>query len=128
MSAPGFAPLPTGGHTLTVTATGITVFSSVFGQGFPYAVGAGLQGDIVFRLGGANHGGRDVQVCSDNPAILKVSVNATSAGDTCRTIAVADGATDGNFVVQGVEGAGGSTTVTVTATGFTRWCPVSSAW
>ena len=73
----------------------------------------------MFRLGGANHGGRDVQVCSDNPAILKVSVNATTAGDTCRTIGVADGATDGNFVVQGVRGRQ-RTTVTVTATGLRR--------
>ena len=46
-------------------------------------------------------------------------VLATTAGDTCRTITIADGLTDGTYVVQGVEGVTGSTTVTVTATGFT---------
>ena len=114
VSAPGFAPLPTGGHTLTVTATGITVFSSVFGQGFPYAVGAAADVRVPARRYSTSWGRRGY--LQQQPGAAKCGGERDDGRYGLRQRPVAPGLSDGSFVVQGLGV--GIVTLELSAPGF----------
>jgi hypothetical protein len=115
VGATGYTSGPS--HTLTVTATGITVFSSQVGHGFPYTLGTGLQSRLfLLRLNGNQHPALSVQVCSSNPTVLSVAATPTTVGTACANVDVPAGLTDGTFAVQGLSV--GTTTLELTAPGF----------
>ena len=117
---PGFISLPEASRVVTVTAPGMTVFGPAGGAFGVRYLGAGLQdGAYVFRLDASNHGGVTVRITSSDATKLLVAPNATTAGTAFIDVAVANGATDANFYLQGVEGQAGSVTVTAAAPGFT---------
>ncbi len=111
VSAPGFITTTNATQTVTVSAPGISVNATT--------VGSGLQTSTSFFLGGSEHGGVSVTLTSSNAAML-LSPNATTAGASQITIAVANGTQSVGFYVQGLEGQtqGLTTTVTVSAPGF----------
>jgi uncharacterized repeat protein (TIGR01451 family) len=111
-TAPGFrAAVP---NSMTISAPGISLFS------MPAVIGAGLQdGAYTARLGATAHGGVMLRVTSNNPSILLVSRTPTDAGSAFVDIPIANGATDGQYYVQGVRDARGRTSITATAPGFT---------
>jgi hypothetical protein len=100
-----------GVRTVGVTAPGITVISEV-------TVGSGLQLPINATLGGSAHGGVNVTIASSAPNLVRVSPDATTAGTGSITVNVANLTTAVPFYVQGMEGATGATTVTISAPGF----------
>jgi hypothetical protein len=106
----GLVTQPLATQSVTVSAPGITVGART--------VGAGLQESTSFSLGASNHGDIIVTITSSDASSLLVSPNATTPGTASINIPMADLATSAGFYVQGVEGATGSATVTVTAAGF----------
>ena len=111
-SSPGFDLVRT--ESIAVTAPGITLFS------LPTTVGAGLQtGPFTARLEGSAHTGVTMRIQSSNPAVLRVSANATTAGTEFIDVGVAANSTDVSYYIHGMEGSTGSATITATATGFT---------
>ena len=87
----------------------------------PGLVGGGLMtSGFTARLAESNHGGVTVRITSSNPDVLLVSPNTTTAGTPFVDIPVANGSIDASFVIQGVEGAQGTVTLTATAPGFTQ--------
>jgi hypothetical protein len=97
--------------TVTVTQPGMTLTDPWFGA---YRVGAGLQTQVRLTLGGANHGGVTVRVTSSSPSVATVAATATVAGTPFVDLFIADGQTYKDFYVQGVQGAAGAVTLTVT--------------
>ncbi|MGE0161096.1 MAG: beta strand repeat-containing protein, partial [Gemmatimonadales bacterium] len=106
----GLIAQPIATQQVTVSAPGITVGART--------VGAGLQESTSFSLGASNHGGVMVTVTSSDPTTLLVSPNSTTPGSGSFSVNMADGNTGLGFYVQGVEGATGAATVTVSAAGF----------
>jgi hypothetical protein len=110
-TAPGFRASPS--VNVTVTAPGITLFS------LPTVIGAGLQdGLYTARLGATAHGGVSVRITSSDPNVLRVSRDPTVAGTAFVDIPVTAGNTDATYYLQGVRDAGGTVTLTASATGF----------
>jgi len=112
VSIPGFIVTDYAAREVTVTASGMTLYDAV--------VGAGLQLNNTGYLEGSDHGGVDVVITSSDPSVLLVSPDETTPGTASITVPVADGSTRFDYYVQGVEGQTGTTSVTVTATGFTN--------
>ena len=110
-SIPGFITQPSGTVVVVVTAPLITASNTT--------VGAGLQRNSGASLGASQHGGVTVRVTSSNPAVMQVSPNASTAGTDFIDVVMANGSTFVPFYVQGVEGATGTVTVTMSAPGFT---------
>ncbi|MEQ1857125.1 MAG: hypothetical protein ABL963_11665, partial [Longimicrobiales bacterium] len=108
--APGFVAQPIATQQVTVSVPGISVGART--------VGAGLQESTSFGLGAPNHGGVLVTLTSSDSTILVLAPNASTPGTRSITFNVANGSTGVVFYVQGVEGATGSATVTVSAAGF----------
>ena len=106
------------GDSISVTVNpnpGITLLN------LPGLVGGGLMtSGFTARLAESNHGGVTVRITSSNPNVLLVSPNTTTAGTPFVDIPVANGSIDASFVIQGVEGAQGTVTLTATAPGFTQ--------
>jgi hypothetical protein len=107
---PGFIALPTASQTVTVTTPTISIFQ--------VTVGSGLQVSTSGSLGASNHGGVTVRISSGNPALYLVSPNASTPGSAFIDIPVANNNAGFSYVVQGVEGATGTATLTVSAPGF----------
>ncbi len=95
---------------------GITVLSTLFG----HPIGSGLQAGSTIRLGVSNHGGATVTIASGNPSLALVSPNEKTAGTAFIKVTVPDGLSDASFVIQGVEGATGTVTVTASSFGFSN--------
>ena len=111
-SATGYTAIRT--ETVTVTSPGITLF------GFPTNVGSGLRyGAFTARLGATQHGGVTIRIQSSNPAVVKFSATVAATGTDFIDLPVANGFTDVNFYVDGVEGMVGGVTLTASAPGFT---------
>ncbi len=81
-------------------------------------VGAALQSFESASLEVTNHGGVLVRVESSDPSLVLVSPDASSAGSGALEVFVPDGSADVDYVVQGVAGASGAATLTVSAAGF----------
>ena len=118
-SIPGFIATTAAAQAVEVSGAGITL------QGLPLTVGAGLQTNfnpfcctLAAVLGGAQHGGVTVHIESSNSAVAVVSANGTTVGTAAIDIVVPDGQTAVPYYVQGVEGASGTVTITVSAPGF----------
>jgi hypothetical protein len=111
-TVPDFITTTAASVDISVSAPGITVSA-------PAMVGSGLQQYGNFSLGATNHGGVTVTISSSNASIAQVSPDASTAGGASIEVVVADGYNNGNYYIQGVEGATGQVTVTVTAPGFT---------
>ncbi len=107
----GVLTLTGGVVTIDVTGPAITVSEAT--------VGAGLQRFTSATLGGAGHGGVDVLITSDNPSLVRVSTDASTAGTTSITIHVPNGQTSVSYYVQGMENTTGSATVTLSTPLFT---------
>ena len=83
-------------------------------------VGSGLQGAAnTATLSTSQHGGKTVHVESDNPSVVLVAPNTTTAGAASFDVFVPNGSTSVSFVIQGMEDTTGTATVTVSAPGFT---------
>ncbi len=108
---PGFLAMPQATQIVTVTTPGISV-SGV-------TVGGGLQVGSNAFLGASNHGPLTVRVASSDSTRFLVAPNATTAGTPFIDVPLTNGLTAVGFVVQGVEGATGTATVTVSAPGYT---------
>ena len=112
-TAPGFTATDAASQPVTVTASGITLFS------LPATVGSGLQyGFFSGQLLGSEHGGVTVHLESSNPALMRLSVNATTAGTPSIDIPLANGEVSFNYYIHGMEGAIGDATITASAPGF----------
>jgi hypothetical protein len=108
---PGFLTVAAGDVAVTVSTPTITFFSPTA------TVGAGLQdGAYALQLDASNHGGVTLRLQSSNPAVMRVSPNATTAGTEFIDIPLANGVTVAQYYLQGVEGAPVPTAVTLTAT------------
>ncbi len=102
-----------GAQTIEVSAPQITVQDQT--------VGAGLQSvRLTAQLESGNHGGVTVTLRSSNPDVFRVSPNDSTPGTESIQVAVAAGQTAVPFYLQGVEGAQGTATLTVSAPGFTN--------
>lgn len=113
VSAPGFTPFPAAGNVVTVTPGSLVFLSS------PTRVGSGLQdGGFTARLSGSSHGGTTIRITSADPTRLRVSPNAATLGSAFIDVAVANGSTDAQYVVEGQDGMTG--TVALTAS-----CPLT---
>jgi adhesin/invasin len=100
---PGFFTTTTNGvRSVTITAPAVTETAAT--------VGAGLQEALAATLGATGHGGVDVIIKSLNPALALVSPNATTAGTDSIVVAVADGANNVPYYIQGMAGVTGSPT------------------
>lgn len=115
--------------SVTVSATGITSDSisvtvnqnpgiTLTNSGTNQKVGASLQIGGSGTLGFAAHGGRTVHLTSSDPTLFKLSTSASAAATSSMDIAVADGDTTFNFVIQGQDNMTGSGTLTATTNGF----------
>jgi hypothetical protein len=96
--------------------------SSSFPQifGFPVSVGAGLvTSNLRAFLGVAAHGGATVTIESSDPSKVLVSPNASTPGSASIDVVVPNNQTTVNFVVHGLEGVTGSSTITASEPRFT---------
>jgi hypothetical protein len=83
-------------------------------------VGSGLQGTAnTAILSTSQHGGKTVHVESDNPSVVLVAPNISTAGSASFDVFVPNGSSSVQFVIQGMENTTGTATVTVSAPGFT---------
>ncbi|MGE0161056.1 MAG: hypothetical protein AB7T31_16795, partial [Gemmatimonadales bacterium] len=83
-------------------------------------VGGGLQENTSFTLGVGNHGGSTVTVASSDATRVLVAPDATTPGAASFDVNVPNGTAGVGFYVQGVEGATGTASVTVSAAGFNQ--------
>jgi hypothetical protein len=108
---------------LTMTATGtrtVTVTTPAIIPSVPtVTVGSGLQVSSFASLGGSQHGGVTVTITSSAPSVMLVSPDSTIAGTATIGIPMANNSASIPFVIQGMEGAAGTATVTLSAPGFT---------
>jgi len=114
-SIPGYIAQPNASRVVTVTAPPITANGTT--------VGGGLQRSTSGSLGASGHGGVTVRVTSSNPTVMRIAPDASTAGAPSIDVVVADGVTFVPFYVQGMDGATGTVTVTLTAPGFTDGQP-----
>ena len=85
---------------MTVSAPAITLFS------LPATVGSGLQyGFFSGQLGGSQHGGVTVRLTSSNPAVMRLSPDAVTAGTPTVDLPLANG--DVSFCVLHPRDGGG---------------------
>ena len=113
-SAAGYRSTTGASQTVTITSPAITLNSP------SASVGSGLQyGAFGGQLGGSQHGGVDVVLTSRDPAVLRLSPNATTAGAASMTVRLNNGQTSFTYYIHGMEGRTGDVTITATATGFT---------
>ncbi len=83
-------------------------------------VGSGLQGSAnTATLSTSQHGGKTVHVESDNPSVVLVAPNISTAGGASFDVFVPNGSSSVQFVVQGMENVTGTAMITVSAPGFT---------
>ena len=106
VSAPGFVPLS---QTVSVSVSSPTIAVG----GLAARIGAALQDAASFSLSGGNHGGVTVRVSSSDPATALIAPDASTPGAAFIDVTVPDGQTSGSFVVQGVAGASGAVTLTL---------------
>jgi hypothetical protein len=115
ISAPGFAAAATNygpaSQVVTVGQPGITLQGGI-------QVGGGLQYPLTGTLQVGESGGLTVRVASSDATTLLVSPDAVTPGSPFIDVFVGSGATTFTYYVQGVGGAVGSPTVTVTAPAF----------
>jgi hypothetical protein len=78
-----------------------------------------LQVSSFASLGGSQHGGVTVTITSSAPSVMLVSPDSTIAGTATIGIPMANNSASIPFVIQGMEGAAGTATVTLSAPGFT---------
>ena len=103
-----------GSQVVTVSAVTIDVQTgSAEGR-----VGQGLQVTKPCYLGVSGHGGVTLRIESSNPSAVLVSPDASTPGAAVTQLYVRNYSNRCDFYVQGVEGATGTATITVTATGF----------
>jgi uncharacterized repeat protein (TIGR01451 family) len=122
----GSAALPC---TTTVTASANSLTSDVItvtvnpspsiNAPSPSTVAAGLMVVVSGSLSSSQHGGRVVTITSNDPSRVLVSPNGEIVGTASMTITVPNGNTTVSYYVHALEGVTGSTTVTLSATGFT---------
>jgi len=108
----GYVALPTAQVTVTVSAPAITLGA--------VTVGAGLQENASGSLGAvAPAGGIVVHLTSSDPAVLRVSPNASTVGSAAVDVPIGQGASSFSYYVQGLEGATGTATITATIPAYT---------
>ncbi len=127
------AALTYGGSATTPCTTSLTATASNIGSDAINAtvnpppgislsaatVGSGLQENASGSLAApAPIGGTVVTVTSTNPAVVRVSPNASTVGTTSITINLAQGISSFGYYVQGVEGATDTATITASAPGY----------
>ena len=127
-----FDPLANGTTAVTVTGpTGVLTMSTTGVRGVTVStpailpavsavtVGSGLQLPSNMFLDASQHGGVTVTVTSSAPSVVVVAPDQTTAGLGTIQIPIANGATFVPVVIQGLENATGTATVTLSAPGFT---------
>jgi hypothetical protein len=103
----------TGVRTVTISTPAIAPTVSVV------TVGSGLQISASATLGATDHGGVTVTATSSAPSVFVVSSDTSIAGSASIGIPIANGATFIPLVIQGLENASGTGTLTLSAPGFT---------
>ena len=118
---PGVLTTPGGTTNVSISAPAVQLFGPGFAPfGATAEIGAGLQhGAFIANLGGANHGGVNVQLSTSNSARVLLSTTASAPGAATATVFVPDGQTAASFYIHAVAGTTGTVTVTASATGFT---------
>ena len=112
-SAPGFLTTGNGVVGVTVSTPGIVMAS------LPFTMGAGLQdGTFTAQLQASNHGGVTVRIESSDPSVAVVAPNVNTPGSAFVEVVLANGQVSASYVIQGVEGALGSATITARAARF----------
>ena len=122
-----YDPLAVGQDTVRVSTPGLIgspprVAVSITGSQITIgatSVGAGLMDATSVNLGASGHGGVTVKIRSTDPARLRVSPNAATAGTDSVLIPVPNGTQFVNVQVHGVEGQTGAVPVEASAPGFT---------
>ena len=108
---PGFVPVTNATRTVSVSAP-----ANIIGDA---TVGSGLQhGTYNARLGASAHGGVIARVESLDPALVLVSLDATTAGTAFVEDSVRDGSVFMQYVVHGLEGVTGVADIVFSAPGF----------
>ncbi len=111
-TTPNYLTLPTASQTVTISTPTISVSDQT--------VGSSLQLTTSLFLGASQHGGITVRVTSNNPSLFLISPNTTTAGSAFVDFPLSNGQTGISFVIQGVPGATGTATYTVTAPGYSN--------
>jgi hypothetical protein len=101
--------------TRTVTVSSPAIVPSVAAV----TVGSGLELSTFALLGASQHGGVTVTIASSAPSVVVVSPDSVTAGSATIGVPIANNGTFVPFVIQGLEGAAGTATVTLSAPGFT---------
>lgn len=112
-SIPGFIATSLDTASVTVTPATISYNNS------PFTVGSGLQtGQYRVNLSGGEHGGVTVHIASSDTSMALIAPTSATPGDSAIDVFIADGVTQGNFYVHGLEDTTGTPLVTASATGF----------
>ena len=107
---PGLISLPSASMDVAVAPPRVTPFSA--------EIGAGLQLFRTARIDVSNHGGVTFHVQSSDPTVALIAPNLATPGSPSADVFIPDGGPVVGYAVQGVAGARGSSTVTVSAPGF----------
>jgi len=112
-TAPGVTPIASASQAVTVSAPTLTIGST--------RVGAGLQASVTVSLQtAAPAGGVDLAITNSNPSVLRIAASAAAVGGAGPlTLRVAAGATSATLYLNGVAGQSGTSTLGVTAPGYT---------
>jgi hypothetical protein len=112
-SIPGFVSTSADTQSVNVTASTITYTAT------PFLVGSGLQtGQKRVTLSGSEHGGVTVHIEPGDTNLALVAPTSTSPGETSLDVFIANGVTQGNFYIHGIEDTTAATAITASAPGF----------
>ena len=113
-TAPGFTATDNATQPVTVSTPGISLFS------LPATVGAGLHMASSRGSWAGRHGGVTVRLESSNPALMRLSLNAITAGTAVDRHSARNGDVSFYYYIHGMEGVTGDATITASASGFTN--------
>lgn len=108
---PGFVASANATRSVTVSAPNISVTGTTVGAGLQY-------GNFQAVLGATDHGGSTVRIASSDPAVMRISPDASTEGTDFIDVSVPNGQNRANYYVHGMEGQGGTATLQVSAPGF----------
>ena len=112
-AAQTFVPVNSPNDSAVVTSASISAPST-------FTVGAGLQDQSNFlNLSAPAPAGTKITIRSSDGTKVKVSPNAVTAGADSIDIALPTGTTAFSYFIHGIEGATGTTTVLISALGYT---------
>jgi hypothetical protein len=111
-SIPGFTTMTNGTVTVAVNAPTLNLPAATVAANLISSLQQG-------SLNAGNHGGTTIWLRSSNPAVMLVSLNASTAGTDSIAINMLNGSTNFSYYVQGTGGQVGSAYLVANVPGFT---------